>query len=75
MMQLGKYVERLILLNEDNHNFRIFGPDEALSNRLNHIFDATKDNGKERFLIVMNIFLIVVELLIHIYQNMYVKDG
>ena len=42
MMQLGKYVERLILLNEDNHNFRIFGPDEALSNRLNHIFDATK---------------------------------
>ena len=50
MMQLGKYVERLILLNEDNHNFRIFGPDEALSNRLNHIFDATKRQWEGKIL-------------------------
>ena len=42
IMKLGKYVERLILLNQYNTNFRIFGPDEARSNRLNHIFDATK---------------------------------
>ena len=41
MRQLGKYVEELIKINEDNKNFRIFGPDEALSNRLNHIFEVT----------------------------------
>ncbi len=42
MMELGKYIEQLIILNEQNKNFRIFGPDEALSNRLNHVFKATK---------------------------------
>ena len=41
MMELGSYVRDLIRLNEDNRNFRVFGPDEALSNRLNHIFEAT----------------------------------
>ena len=41
MMVLGKYVENIIKLNEKNKNFRIFGPDEALSNRLNHVFDST----------------------------------
>ena len=41
MMELGAYVRDLIRLNEDNRNFRVFGPDEALSNRLNHIFEAT----------------------------------
>ena len=42
MIELGKYIEEVIKLNEDNKNFRIFGPDEALSNRLNHIFNSTK---------------------------------
>ena len=41
MMVLGKYVENIIRLNEKNKNFRIFGPDEALSNRLNHVFNST----------------------------------
>ena len=41
MMELGKYIKDVIKLNEDNRNFRVFGPDEALSNRLNHIFEAT----------------------------------
>ena len=41
MMELGKYIRDVIKLNEDNRNFRVFGPDEALSNRLNHIFEAT----------------------------------
>ena len=41
MMELGKYIKDLIVLNEENRNFRIFGPDEALSNRLNHVFEAT----------------------------------
>ena len=42
MMELGKYLRDVINLNEMNHNFRIFGPDEAASNRLNHVFEATK---------------------------------
>ena len=41
MKELGAYVRDLIKLNDDNRNFRVFGPDEALSNRLNYIFDAT----------------------------------
>ena len=41
MKELGAYIRDLIKLNADNRNFRIFGPDEALSNRLNYIFDAT----------------------------------
>ena len=41
MMELGKYIRDVIKLNEDKKNFRVFGPDEALSNRLNHIFEAT----------------------------------
>ena len=41
MKELGRYIKDIILLNEQNKNFRIFGPDEALSNRLNYIFEAT----------------------------------
>ncbi len=41
MKELGRYIKDLIDLNEENHNFRIFGPDEALSNRLNYVFDKT----------------------------------
>ncbi|MBQ6281950.1 MAG: phosphoketolase family protein [Bacilli bacterium] len=41
MKELGKYVKDVIKLNEDNRNFRVFGPDEALSNRLNYMFDVT----------------------------------
>ena len=39
MMELGKYVRDVIKLNPNN--FRIFGPDEALSNRLNYAFEET----------------------------------
>jgi len=38
-MILGSYIRDLIKLNPNN--FRLFGPDEALSNRLNHVFEAT----------------------------------
>lgn len=41
MMELGKYVRDLLKLNEEERNFRIFGPDEALSNRLNAMFEET----------------------------------
>ena len=39
-MELGKYIRDVFSLNKDNKNFRIFGPDEALSNRFNHIFEV-----------------------------------
>ncbi len=39
MIEFGKYVRDIIKNNPDN--FRVFGPDETKSNRLNHIFEAT----------------------------------
>ena len=44
MIELGKFIRDIIKLNKDKHNFRVFAPDEALSNRLNHIFES--DNRK-----------------------------
>lgn len=41
MTELGTYIKDLIRLNAEKRNFRIFGPDEALSNRLNHVFEVT----------------------------------
>lgn len=48
MKELGKYIKDLISLNAEKRNFRIFGPDEALSNRLNSVFEVTDRmwNGK-----------------------------
>lgn len=39
-MELGNYIRDLFKLNDKNKNFRIFGPDEALSNRFNHVFES-----------------------------------
>lgn len=46
MMELGNFIRDVVKNNSDN--FKIFGPDEALSNRLNHVFLATnrKWNGE-----------------------------
>lgn len=41
MTELGSYIKDLIRLNAEKRDFRIFGPDEALSNRLNHVFEVT----------------------------------
>ena len=41
-MELGKFIRDIFMLNDSNSNFRIFGPDEALSNRFNHIFEVEK---------------------------------
>jgi xylulose-5-phosphate/fructose-6-phosphate phosphoketolase len=37
----GTYLRDVIRLNAPHRNFRIFGPDETLSNRLNAVFEAT----------------------------------
>lgn len=40
MIELGGYIRDIFRLNEDNKNFRIFGPDESMSNRLYRVFEA-----------------------------------
>ena len=42
MMEMGGYVRDLMVLNKENHNFRIFGPDESKSNRLYKAFEVDK---------------------------------
>lgn len=39
MIEFGKFARDIITANP--HNFRIFGPDETKSNRLNEVFDVT----------------------------------
>ena len=38
---LGKFLRDVEKLNQDERNFRIFGPDETLSNLLGAVFDVT----------------------------------
>ena len=38
---LGKFIRDVIHLNLEKRNFRLFGPDETLSNKLDHVFEAT----------------------------------
>jgi xylulose-5-phosphate/fructose-6-phosphate phosphoketolase len=38
---LGEFLRDVIKLNQEQRNFRIFGPDETLSNRLNAVFETT----------------------------------
>ena len=42
MIQLGGFVRDIFKLNEETRNFRIFGPDETMSNRLYKVFEAQK---------------------------------
>lgn len=41
MIELGAFVRDIFKLNEETRNFRIFGPDETMSNRLYHVFETT----------------------------------
>lgn len=41
MLELGDFVRDIFKLNEDARNFRIFGPDETMSNRLGNVFQVT----------------------------------
>lgn len=42
MLELGRYIRDLFVLNKDNKNYRIFSPDEAMSNRLYKPFEVEK---------------------------------
>ena len=39
--ELGVFLRDVVKLNQPQRNFRIFGPDETLSNRLNAVFEVT----------------------------------
>jgi xylulose-5-phosphate/fructose-6-phosphate phosphoketolase len=39
--ELGIFLRDVVKLNQSQRNFRIFGPDETLSNRLNAVFEVT----------------------------------
>ena len=49
---LGKFLRDVAKLNQEHRNFRIFGPDETLSNLLGAVFEVTtasvgRPHGKE----------------------------
>ena len=41
MIELGKFVRDVFKLNKESKNFRVFGPDETMSNRLGAAFEET----------------------------------
>jgi xylulose-5-phosphate/fructose-6-phosphate phosphoketolase len=45
---LGEFLRDVVSLNKEQRNFRIFGPDETLSNRLNAVFDVTNRQWEAR---------------------------
>jgi len=53
---LGEFLRDVAELNKEQRNFRIFGPDETLSNRLNSVFEVTgrqwlaRTEGNDEFL-------------------------
>ncbi len=38
---LGRFLRDVARLNQDHHNFRLFGPDETVSNLLDAVFEST----------------------------------
>ncbi|OHA79728.1 MAG: phosphoketolase [Candidatus Yonathbacteria bacterium RIFCSPHIGHO2_01_FULL_44_41] len=45
---LGGFLRDVLVLNKEARNFRIFGPDETLSNRLGSVFDVTNRQWNAR---------------------------
>jgi len=46
--ELGLFLRDVLQLNREQRNFRIFGPDETLSNRLNAVFEVTSRQWEAR---------------------------
>jgi xylulose-5-phosphate/fructose-6-phosphate phosphoketolase len=45
---LGSFLRDVVKANEEQHNFRVFGPDELISNRLDAIFEVTERQWNAR---------------------------
>lgn len=50
MLELGGYLRDVFKLNEENKNFRVFSPDEAMSNRLYRMFEVEKRDFNAKIL-------------------------
>lgn len=50
MLELGGYIRDLFVLNKDNKNYRIFSPDEAMSNRLYKAFEVENRDFNSKIL-------------------------
>jgi xylulose-5-phosphate/fructose-6-phosphate phosphoketolase len=48
--ELGKYLRDVMKLNAESKNFRVMGPDETASNRLDALFEATNKVSTEKIL-------------------------
>jgi xylulose-5-phosphate/fructose-6-phosphate phosphoketolase len=46
--ELGVFLRDVVKFNQPQRNFRIFGPDETLSNRLNAVFEVTNRQWEAR---------------------------
>ncbi|NLH01825.1 MAG: phosphoketolase family protein [Clostridiales bacterium] len=51
MTELGGFVRDIFKLNRESRNFRVFGPDETMSNRLGRVFEETNRswNGERNY--------------------------
>ncbi len=47
-MILGKFLRDVVVLNQEQRNFRVFGPDETLSNLLGAVFEVTARQWEAR---------------------------
>jgi len=47
-LELGKFLRDVAALNETQRNFRVFGPDETLSNQLGAVFEVTSRQWEAR---------------------------
>ncbi len=45
---LGTFLRDVVALNDDQRNFRVFGPDETLSNKLGAVFEVTNRQWEAR---------------------------
>lgn len=50
MAELGGFIRDIFELNKDQNNFRLFGPDETMSNRLNKVFEKQQRNWNASYL-------------------------
>jgi xylulose-5-phosphate/fructose-6-phosphate phosphoketolase len=48
--EMGKFLRDVMKLNLDSHNFRVMGPDETSSNRLDALFEVTARTWMEKIL-------------------------
>jgi xylulose-5-phosphate/fructose-6-phosphate phosphoketolase len=48
--ELGKFLRDVMKLNEESKNFRVMGPDETASNRLDALFEVTNKASTEEIL-------------------------